>query len=160
MILKQIVGRIGVQRATWFYPSTTLKKFYPVDPLLAYHLERAYHQTKPFDSSYGDELRSALEIGPEGEAKLKHTLPEVGVDVIFQSSDSARVYARNLQARLSKSFLTSFIRDKAHSGGGSTTCFPTNSGKRKVADLILKLWCVEATIRYSSAFKCIARRLQ
>jgi hypothetical protein len=46
-------------------------------------------------------------------------MPEVGVDVIFQSPDSARIYARNLPARLSKSFLTSFIRDKGHSSGGT-----------------------------------------
>ena len=90
-----------------------------MDPLLAHHLEVAYHEIKPFENSYGDELRSALEIGPEGELKLKHILPEIGVDVIFQSHDSARVYARNLPARLSKSFLTSFIRDRAQSGGGS-----------------------------------------
>ncbi|KAK9899575.1 hypothetical protein P389DRAFT_164561 [Cystobasidium minutum MCA 4210] len=112
-------ARIGILRATWFYSSTNLSKFYPVDPLLAYHLEEAYAEIKPYDSSYADELRSALEFGPEAEVKLKHSMPEVGVDVIFQGKSSARLYARNLPARLSKSFLTSFIRDKGHSSGGT-----------------------------------------
>lgn len=112
-------ARIGILRATWFYSSTTLSKFYPVDPLLAHHLEEAYATIKPYDPSYEDELRSALEFGPDAEAKLKHSMAEVGVDVIFQGKSSARIYARNLPARLSKSFLTSFIRDKGHSSGGT-----------------------------------------
>lgn len=112
-------SRIGILRATWFYSSTTLSKFYPVDPLLAHSLEEAYTTIKPYDTSYEDELRSALEFGPEAEAKLKHSMSEVGVDVIFQGKSSARIYARNLPARLSKSFLTSFIRDKGHSSGGT-----------------------------------------
>lgn len=112
-------ARIGVQRATWFYPSSTQNKFYPVDALLAYHLEEAYEEIKPYAASYADELKSAIEIGSEGEAKLKHNMMEVGVDVIYQSADSAKIYARNLPSRLSKTFLTSFLRDKAHSGGGS-----------------------------------------
>lgn len=112
-------SRIGILRATWFYSSTNLSKFYPVDPLLSHHLEEAYTTIKPYDPSYEDELRSALEFGPEAEAKLKHIMPEVGVDVIFQGKTSARIYARNLPARLSKSFLTSFIRDKGHSSGGT-----------------------------------------
>lgn len=112
-------SRIGIQRAIWFYSSTTLSKFYPVDPLLAHYLEQAYHEIKPYDSSYEDELRSAVEFGAEAEAKLKHNMPDVGVDVIFQGAHSARIYARNLPARLSKSFLTSFIRDKGHPGGGT-----------------------------------------
>lgn len=123
-------ARIGIQRATWFYPSTSLKKFYPVDPLLTYHLEEAYAEIQPYAPSYADELKSAVEIGSDAEAKLKHVLHEVGVDVIFQGPDSARVYARNLGGRLSKSFLTSFLRDKGHSSGGSecsSTSFPQHS---------------------------------
>lgn len=112
-------SRIGILRATWFYSATNLSKFYPVDPLLAHHLEEAYTTIKPYDSSYEDELRSALEFGPEAEAKLKHSMSDVGVDVIFQGQASARIYARNLPARLSKSFLTSFLRDKGHSSGGT-----------------------------------------
>lgn len=112
-------ARIGIQRGTWFYPSSSLRKFYPVDSLLAHHLEEAYHEIRPYDTSYADELRSAVEIGAEAETKLRHIMPEVGVDVIFQGPDSARLYARNLPARLSKSFLTSFIRDKGQHSGGS-----------------------------------------
>lgn len=112
-------ARIGIQRATWFYPSSTKQKYYPVDGPLAEHLEEAYAEIQPWLPSYADELRSALDIGPEGEAKLKHRLYEDGVDVIFQDSGSARIYAKNLPARLSKSFLTSWVRDKAQSAGGT-----------------------------------------
>ena len=86
---------------------------------MAHHLEEAYDEIKPYEPSYVDELKSAIEFGAEGEAKLKHNMLEVGVDVIFQSPDSAKIYAKNLPARLSKTFLTSLLRDKAHSGGGS-----------------------------------------
>lgn len=61
---------------------------------------------------------------------MKHNMMEVGVDVIYQSASSAKIYARHLPARLSKTFLTSFLRDKAHSGGGSMTLPCDFSGHR------------------------------
>jgi hypothetical protein len=98
---------VSVQRATWFYPSSSPSRFRPVDPVLSHHLERAYGEIKPWQASYQDEvhnrihsnvyrfvclhfprvqLRSALDIGAEAEDKLKCELPEVGFDVIFQSN--------------------------------------------------------------------------
>ena len=139
--LRHLVARIGIQRATWFYPSTSSHKFYPVDPLLAQHLEEAYFVIEPYKESYSDELRSAVALGAEAEGKLKHIMAEVGVDVIFQDKSSARIYARHLPARLSKSFLTSLLRDKGTAGGSKQD----ETSSRGVADMLhVQRWYIAA----------------
>ncbi|KXX73702.1 Phospholipase DDHD1 [Madurella mycetomatis] len=63
-----------VLRATWFYRDTMV----PVDPLIANQLEAGYRELRPWTETWGDELRSALDVGPLGEEKISHRLwPEV-----------------------------------------------------------------------------------
>lgn len=81
-----------MRRATWFYPAASgsssdkalKRKYNPVEPALSEQLEKAYFEIKPWLPSYGDELRSVLDIGQEAEDKLKVEMPGVGYDTIFQ----------------------------------------------------------------------------
>ncbi|KAK4190331.1 phospholipase DDHD1 [Podospora australis] len=59
-----------VLRATWFYRDTMV----PVDPLVANQLEAGYRELRPWTETWGDELRSALDVGPLGEEKVSHRL--------------------------------------------------------------------------------------
>lgn len=54
----------------------------PVEPNLATRLEEGYEYIKPWTSTYQDELKSCLEVGPEAELKLTHRLwpPEISSD--------------------------------------------------------------------------------
>jgi len=54
----------------------------PVEPNLANQLEEGYEYIKPWTSTYQDELKSCLEVGPEAELKLTHRLwpPESSSD--------------------------------------------------------------------------------
>ncbi|KAH8916589.1 hypothetical protein BT69DRAFT_1355545 [Atractiella rhizophila] len=97
---------VRVHRGTWFYPTTSGTKFYPVDTALSRALDAAYDQIKPWQSSYGDELASALELGDEAEEKLKVTIEGSGVQVIFQGADSARLFSSSYTAKLAKSLFT------------------------------------------------------
>ncbi|KAH6847980.1 DDHD domain-containing protein [Chaetomium sp. MPI-CAGE-AT-0009] len=63
-----------VLRATWFYRDTMV----PVEPSVANQLEAGYRELRPWTETWGDELRSALDVGPLGEEKVSHRLwPEV-----------------------------------------------------------------------------------
>ncbi|KAK4119966.1 hypothetical protein N657DRAFT_683975 [Parathielavia appendiculata] len=63
-----------VLRATWFYRDTMV----PVEPIVANQLEAGYRELRPWTETWGDELRSALDVGPLGEEKVAHRLwPEV-----------------------------------------------------------------------------------
>ncbi|KZF19394.1 hypothetical protein L228DRAFT_250991 [Xylona heveae TC161] len=59
----------SVIRGTWFYRDMT-----PVEPEVANQLEAGYIELKPWTETWNDELNSALEVGPEGEAKIVHRL--------------------------------------------------------------------------------------
>ena len=65
-------------RGTWFYKDTML----PVEPNLSNQLEEGFEYIKPWTSTYQDELKSCLEVGPEAEIKITHRLwpPEVSSD--------------------------------------------------------------------------------
>lgn len=54
----------------------------PIEPNLATQLEEGYEYIKPWTSTYQDELKSCLEVGPEAELKLTHRLwpPEISSD--------------------------------------------------------------------------------
>ncbi|KAK4130870.1 hypothetical protein BT67DRAFT_389860 [Trichocladium antarcticum] len=63
-----------VLRATWFYRDTMV----PVEPIVANQLEAGYRELRPWTETWGDELKSALDVGPLGEEKVAHRLwPEV-----------------------------------------------------------------------------------
>ncbi|KAK3905625.1 DDHD domain-containing protein [Staphylotrichum tortipilum] len=65
------VGDIAtVLRATWFYRDTMV----PVEPIVANQLETGYRELRPWTETWGDELRSALDVGPLGEEKVSHRL--------------------------------------------------------------------------------------
>jgi hypothetical protein len=50
----------------------------PVEPIVANQLEAGYRELRPWTETWGDELRSALDVGPLGEEKVSHRLwPEV-----------------------------------------------------------------------------------
>lgn len=46
----------------------------PIDPSVANQLEAGYRELKPHTETWGDELRSAIEVGPLGEEKVSHPL--------------------------------------------------------------------------------------
>jgi hypothetical protein len=77
-------SRVDVQFGTWFMPSSTPNKLYPVEPLVAEALEAAYQDIKPWTAGFEDELRSAVALGAEAEAKLKVELRDHHCDVLFQ----------------------------------------------------------------------------
>ncbi|KAK3343948.1 DDHD domain-containing protein [Lasiosphaeria hispida] len=63
-----------VLRATWFYRDTMI----PVEPAVANHLEAGYRELRPWTETWGDEIKSALNVGPLGEEKVSHRLwPEI-----------------------------------------------------------------------------------
>lgn len=115
---------VRVLLSLWFYapprPSSRpshLIKCYPVDPALALALEKAYHEIKPWESSYEAELQSALRVGVSAEAKLRVPLIREagqGLECIFQDAETARVYSTGIVGSMGKSFLSS---GKAHGGG-------------------------------------------
>jgi hypothetical protein len=50
----------------------------PVEPIVANQLEAGYRELRPWTETWGDELRSALDVGAAGEEKVSHRLwPEV-----------------------------------------------------------------------------------
>ncbi|KAG0145235.1 hypothetical protein CROQUDRAFT_46096 [Cronartium quercuum f. sp. fusiforme G11] len=100
---------LQVFRGEWFYASSNKSKFYPCDSELCQELEVAYDHIRPWDLSYADEIRSALQIGTEAEDKLKFNLPNFNHDVIFQSPSHGRIYSTNVSSRLSKKILTNFF---------------------------------------------------
>ena len=57
-------------RGTWFYRQSML----PIEPDIANLLEKGYEEIKPWTTTYDDEVRSCLAIGPEAEIKLTHKL--------------------------------------------------------------------------------------
>ncbi|KAK7920179.1 hypothetical protein PG985_008201 [Apiospora marii] len=60
----------AVQRATWFYKDTMM----PIDTAVANQLEAGYRELKPHTETWRDELRCAVEVGPDGEEKVSHRL--------------------------------------------------------------------------------------
>ena len=46
----------------------------PIDPAVANQLEAGYQELKPHTETWGDELRSAIDVGPLGEEKVSHPL--------------------------------------------------------------------------------------
>ncbi|KAK8086147.1 DDHD domain-containing protein [Apiospora phragmitis] len=58
------------QRATWFYKDTMM----PIDIAVANQLEAGYRELKPHTETWRDELRCAVEVGPDGEEKVSHRL--------------------------------------------------------------------------------------
>ena len=46
----------------------------PVEPIVANQLETGYRELRPWTETWGDELRSALDVGPLGEEKVSHRL--------------------------------------------------------------------------------------
>lgn len=60
----------SVVRGTWFYKDS----MHPVESDLANQLEEGYEYIKPWTSTYQDELKSCLEVGPEAEIKITHKL--------------------------------------------------------------------------------------
>lgn len=46
----------------------------PVEPAVANQLEAGYRELRPWTETWGDELRSAIEVGPLGEEKVSHRL--------------------------------------------------------------------------------------
>ncbi|KAL1876905.1 hypothetical protein VTK73DRAFT_8982 [Phialemonium thermophilum] len=59
-----------VMRATWFYRDDMS----PVEPAVANQLEAGYRELRPWTETWGDELRSALDVGAIGEEKISHKL--------------------------------------------------------------------------------------
>lgn len=59
-----------VTRATWFYRDTML----PVTPVVANQLEAGFQEMQPWTETWRDEVRCAIDIGPDGEEKLSHPL--------------------------------------------------------------------------------------
>lgn len=60
----------AVTRATWFYRDTML----PVSPAVANQLEAGFQEMRPWTETWRDEVRCAVDIGPDGEEKLAHPL--------------------------------------------------------------------------------------
>lgn len=59
-----------VVRGTWFYKDTML----PVDASIANRLEEGYTELRAWSEEWAAELNSALEVGREGEEKIRWTL--------------------------------------------------------------------------------------
>ena len=59
-----------VTRGTWFYQDT----MFPVEPPVANQLEMGYRELRPWSETWGDELKSALEVGAAAEEKVAHQL--------------------------------------------------------------------------------------
>ncbi|KAH8892071.1 hypothetical protein GQ53DRAFT_746528 [Thozetella sp. PMI_491] len=59
-----------VLRATWFYEDSMT----PVEASVANQLEAGYRELRPWTETWSDEIRSALQVGAEGEEKVSHRL--------------------------------------------------------------------------------------
>lgn len=55
---------------TWFYEDTMC----PVEPAVANQLEKGYRDNECWSQTWEDQLKSAIEVGPEGEEKIVHRL--------------------------------------------------------------------------------------
>ncbi|KAH9816827.1 DDHD domain-containing protein [Melampsora americana] len=125
---------INVFRGEWFYASSSKSKYYPCEPELCEELEEAYDHIRPWDSSYADEIRSALQIGTEAEDKLKFHLPSYNHDVIFQSPSHGRIYSTAVSSQLSKKLLTNFFgsisRQQTQYSGGTVVVRGWNNIRR------------------------------
>ena len=60
----------SLTRGTWFYKQSML----PVEPDIANLLEKGYEDIRPWTTTYEDEVKSCLAIGPEAEIKLTYKL--------------------------------------------------------------------------------------
>ncbi|GAA6028832.1 hypothetical protein JCM8097_007416 [Rhodosporidiobolus ruineniae] len=100
-------------------------KPFPVDPSLSSALDKAFAQIRPWEAAYADELSSALKGGAEAQQKLAVALAveneaetgenrDLGIEVIFETKDRARLFSRGMLGSMSKSFFSG----KGGLGGG------------------------------------------
>jgi hypothetical protein len=75
----------SVIRGTWFHKDSLL----PVDADIANQLEVGYLELKPWTEAWNDELNSAVEVGPEGEAKILHPLWPIAPEPVEADSRPA-----------------------------------------------------------------------
>lgn len=68
----------------------TTRQTHPVLKALASQLDEFYDHVKPWRPEYQDELKAALEMGAEAQAKLKQTVDE-STSVIFENENKALV---------------------------------------------------------------------
>ncbi|KAI5803342.1 DDHD domain-containing protein [Peziza echinospora] len=66
----------GVCRATWFYRDTML----PVETDMANRLERGYCEVRAWTEEWDAELESAVQVGREGEEKVRWKLWDMGLN--------------------------------------------------------------------------------
>ncbi|KAL2135603.1 hypothetical protein VTI74DRAFT_7750 [Chaetomium olivicolor] len=74
-----------VLRATWFYRDTMV----PVEPIIANQLEAGYRELRPWTETWGDEIKSALYVGPLGEEKVSHRLWPESTDKRHKTKDGS-----------------------------------------------------------------------
>lgn len=104
---------LEVLRGSWFFDAS---KISPCNENVAQELEMLYNTIKPWLPSYTDELKSAVNLGAEAEAKLRAPLKSLkGTYVIFLGKSLARIYSDDVTSRMTKTLWTAW--SGAHGGG-------------------------------------------
>ena len=96
-------------------------------------LDKAYEDIAPYRSAYEDELAAALSQSAEAEARLR-SVTDKGEEILFQSGDSARLYASSTYAQASKSLLNRWVPGRAKNYVGGSLVFRGYDAAREYAE--------------------------